>query len=212
MGLRSPDGLKPFSWLVISAVAFKLFPDAAVPEECPSVRIGGLHFGVGGQSLLFLREGDSAFKLSDVWLIFPTVEAVEAPDITELMLSMELLGEMLGDVRSLWPLAGILIPDDLEGIVLLIPDFNNGRTGTLWAVLFLLLRVAGLIFASGLVSIDTSREVAADVKEPDFVIELDFVPPPDLRPAEVLAVLPAACLLEAPPERENTYQARFMLY
>jgi hypothetical protein len=52
--------------LVISAAAFKLSPDAAVPEECPSVTIGGLSFGVGGQSLLFLRDGDSAFKLSDV--------------------------------------------------------------------------------------------------------------------------------------------------
>jgi len=49
--------------------------------------------------LLFLREGDSVFKLSDVWLIFPTVEAVDAPDITELMLSTELQGEMLGDAR-----------------------------------------------------------------------------------------------------------------
>lgn len=87
---------------------------------------GGLSFGVGGQSLLFLREGDSPFKLSDVWLILPTVEAVEAPDMTELMLSMELLGEMLGDARSAWPLAGIVFPDDLEGIVLLIPDFDGG--------------------------------------------------------------------------------------
>ena len=44
------------------------------------------------------------------------MEAVEAPDITELMLSMELLG----DARSAWPLVGILFPDDLEGIVFLI--------------------------------------------------------------------------------------------
>jgi hypothetical protein len=63
------------------------------------VTIEDLSFGVGGQSLLFLREGDSVFKLSDVWLIFPTVEAVDAPDITELMLSTELQGEMLGDAR-----------------------------------------------------------------------------------------------------------------
>lgn len=203
MGLRSPDGLKHFPWLVISAVAFRLSPDATVPEECPSVTIGGLSFGVGGQSLLFLRDGDSAFKLSDVWLILPTVEAVEAPDITELMLSMELLGEILGDARSAWPLAGILFPDDLEGIVLLIPDFDAGRTGTLWAVLFLLLRVAGLVFVSGLLSIVTPWEEVANVKGPDFEIEVEFVPPPDLWPAEVLAVLPAACLLTAPPEREK---------
>jgi len=203
VGLRSPDGLKPFPWLVISAAAFKLSPDAAVPEECPSVTIGGLSFGVGGQSLLFLRDGDSAFKLSDVWLILPTVEAVEAPDMTELMLSMELLGEMSGDARSVQPLAGILFPDDLEGIVLLISDFDAGRTGTLWAVLFLLLRVAVLVFPSSLMSIDTPWEEVADVKGPDFETKLDFVPPPDLRPAEVLAVLPAACLLTAPPEREK---------
>lgn len=200
MGLRSPDGLKPFPLLVISAVAFKLSPDAAVPEECPSVTIGGLCFGVGGHSLLFLREGDSAFKLSDVWLILPTVEVVEAPDMTELMLSMELLGEMLGDARSAYPLAGILLPDDLEGTILLISDFD-GRTGTLWAVLFLLLRDAGLVFVSALVSIDTPREdVIADVKGRELEIELDFVTVPDPRPAEVPEVLPAACLLIAPPE------------
>jgi hypothetical protein len=99
VGLRSPDGLKPFPMLVVSEVAFELSRHAAVPKESSSVTIGCLSFGVRGRSLLFLRAGDSVFKLSDVWLIFPTVEAVEAPDITELMLSTELQGEMLGDAR-----------------------------------------------------------------------------------------------------------------
>lgn len=122
--------------------------------------------------------------LSDVWLIFPTVEAVEAADITELMLSIELLG----DARSVWPLIGILFPD-LDGIVLLISDFDDERTGILWAVLFLLLMI--LVSASGLVD--------AAIKGADFEIEMDFVPPTDLTLAEVLVVLPAACLLTTPP-------------
>jgi len=54
--------------------------------------------------LLFLVEGESeddlVLKLSDVWLALPTVDAVEAPEITELMLSTELLGEMIGEAPS----------------------------------------------------------------------------------------------------------------
>jgi hypothetical protein len=69
-----------------------------------------------------------------------------------------------------------------------------------------MLSVADLVLASGLVSINIQwEEVAADVKKPDFKIELEFVPLPDRRTAEVLAVLPTACLLTAPPERQNTY-------
>lgn len=91
-----------------------------------------------------------------------------------------------------------MFPDDLDGIVLLISDFDDERTGTLWAAIFLLLRV-DLVFASSLASIGTPREEVADVKAPDFENELDFVPPTGRTLAEVLAVLPAACLLTAPP-------------
>jgi hypothetical protein len=112
-----------------------------------------------------------------------------------------------------------LFPDDLDGTVLLISDFDDERTGTLWtaisdfddertgtlwAVIILLLRV-DLVLASDLVSIGTPREELADVKAPDFEIELDFVPPPGRTLAEVLAVLPAACLLTAPPDKGSTY-------
>lgn len=68
-----------------------------------------------------------------------------------------------------------------------------------------MLRVV-LVFASGPVSVETPwEEAVVDVKAPDFKIELDFVPPLGRTLAEVLAVLPAACLLTAPPERGNTY-------
>jgi hypothetical protein len=120
----------------VPVVAIKLSPDAAVPEYCPSVALGDLRFVLRGWSLLFLREGDSEsdneLTLSDVWLIFPIVDAVEAPEITELMLSIELLGEIIGDAQSLEPpLAGILFPTDLDGIVLLQSDFDAERMGIL---------------------------------------------------------------------------------
>lgn len=72
-----------------------------------------------------------------------------------------------------------------------------------------MLSVADLVLASGLVSINIQwEEVAADVKKPDFKIELEFVPLPDRRTAEVLAVLPTACLLTAPPERQRHIRLR----
>jgi hypothetical protein len=136
VGLRRPNGLELFPWPSVPAVAIKLSPDAAVPEYCPSVALGDLRFVLRGWSLLFLREGDSEsdneLTLSDVWLIFPIVDAVEAPEITELMLSIELLGEIIGDAQSLEPpLAGILFPTDLDGIVLLQSDFDAERMGIL---------------------------------------------------------------------------------
>jgi len=78
--------------------------DFSLAQGVPSVTAKGLGLAVGGWSLLFLVEGDSeddlVLKLSDVWLALPTVDAVEAPDITELMLSTELLGEMIGEAPS----------------------------------------------------------------------------------------------------------------
>ena len=54
--------------------------------------------------MLFLVDGDSeddlVLKVSDAWLALPIVEVVETPEITELMLSTELLGEMIGDAPS----------------------------------------------------------------------------------------------------------------
>jgi hypothetical protein len=68
-----------------------------------------------------------------------------------------------------------------------------------------LLRVV-LVFCSGPVPVETPWEDAVvDVKAPDFKIEMDFVAPLGCTLAEALAVLPAACLLTAPPEREKTY-------
>ena len=104
-----------------------------------------------------------------------------------------------------------MFPDDLDGIVLLISDFDDERTGTLWAAIFLLLRV-DLVFPSSPVSIGTPREEVADVKAPDFEIELDFIPPPGRMLAEVLAVLPAACLLTAPPDKGSAYYIRLCIY
>lgn len=50
-----------------------------------------------------------------------------------------------------------------------------------------MLSVADLVLASGLVSINIQwEEVAADVKEPDFKIELEFVPLPDQNSDETL--------------------------
>lgn len=99
VGLRRPDGLKLFPWVDVSTLDFRL------SQGVPSVTLRGLSLLVGGWSLLFLTEGDSeddlVLKLSDVWLAFPIVEAVETPEITELMLSTELLGEMIGDAPSL---------------------------------------------------------------------------------------------------------------
>ena len=54
--------------------------------------------------MLFLVEGDNeddlVLKVSDVWLTLPIVEAVDTPEMAELMLSTELLGEMIGDAPS----------------------------------------------------------------------------------------------------------------
>lgn len=104
VGLRRPDGLlKPFPWVDVSILDFTLLSQN-VPGVCPSVTVRGLGSVVGGWSLLFLVEGDNeddlVLKVSDVWLALPIVDAVEAPEITELMLSTELLGEMIGDTPS----------------------------------------------------------------------------------------------------------------
>lgn len=68
VGLRRPDGLKPFPWVDVSTLDFTLSEN--VPEVCPSVAITGLRSVVGGWSLLFLVEGDNeddlVLKVSDV--------------------------------------------------------------------------------------------------------------------------------------------------
>lgn len=68
VGLRRPDGLKPFPWVDVSTLDFTLSANA--PEACPSLTITGLRSVVGGWSLLFLVEGDNeddlVLKVSDV--------------------------------------------------------------------------------------------------------------------------------------------------
>jgi hypothetical protein len=129
VGLRSPDGLKPFPWVDVSILDFRL------SHGVPSVTVRGLGFVVGGWSLLFLVEGDSeddlVLKLSDVWLTLPIVDAVETPEITELILSTELLGEMVGDGPSMLLLVGILFLDPLAGSTLLTSDLDDERIGIL---------------------------------------------------------------------------------
>jgi hypothetical protein len=129
VGLRRPDGLKPFPWLDVSILDFRL------SQGVPSVTVRALGFVIGGWSLLFLVEGDSeddlVLKLSDVWLTLPIVDAVETPEITELMLSTELLGEMVGDALSILLLVTILFLDAIAGSTLLIPALDDERIGTL---------------------------------------------------------------------------------
>jgi hypothetical protein len=109
--------------------------DFRLSQGVPSVTVRALGFVIGGWSLLFLVEGDSeddlVLKLSDVWLTLPIVDAVETPEITELMLSTELLGEMVGDALSILLLVTILFLDAIAGSTLLIPALDDERIGTL---------------------------------------------------------------------------------